>query len=83
LPIRSFLQHRPSLSPLVFLNPQRKMPVFTEHSTSSRDLRVARSFAPPLPRLTPKFEPSGAEEKYEVVIAGVSRVQKLYHSING
>lgn len=48
------------------------MPVFTEYSTKSRDLRVLPSFATPLPRLTPKFEPQGPEEKYEVVIAGVS-----------
>lgn len=49
------------------------MPVFTEYSTSSRDLRVLPSFASPLPRLTSKFEPEdGVEEKYEVVIAGVS-----------
>jgi len=48
------------------------MPVFTEHGTSSRDLRVLPSFAAPLPRLTPKFEAEGSEEKYEVVIAGVS-----------
>lgn len=46
------------------------MPVFTEYSTASRDLRVLPSFAPPVPRLTPKFEPKGPEEKYEVVIAG-------------
>jgi phenol 2-monooxygenase len=47
------------------------MPVFTEFSSSSRDLRVLPSFAPPVPRLSPKFEPAGGEEKYEVVIAGV------------
>ncbi|KAG4421451.1 hypothetical protein IFR04_005401 [Cadophora malorum] len=46
------------------------MPVFTEYSTSSRDLRVLPSFASPLPRLTPSFEPVGSEEKYEVLIAG-------------
>ncbi|PMD54150.1 phenol monooxygenase [Hyaloscypha bicolor E] len=46
------------------------MPVFTEYSQSSRDLRVLPSFATPLPRLSPKFEPAGPEEKYEVVIAG-------------
>ncbi|KAL5331942.1 hypothetical protein ACEPPN_001482 [Leptodophora sp. 'Broadleaf-Isolate-01'] len=46
------------------------MPVFTEYSTSSRDLRVLPSFAPPLPRLTPSFDPIGNEEKYEVLIAG-------------
>ena len=48
------------------------MPVFTEYSTSSRDLRVLPSFASPLPRLTPSFEPVCSEEKYEVLIAGVS-----------
>jgi phenol 2-monooxygenase len=47
------------------------MPVFTEYSTSSRDLRVLPSFAPPVPRLSPKFKPEGSQEKYEVVIAGV------------
>jgi hypothetical protein len=47
------------------------MPVFTEYSTLSRDLRNLPSFAPPLPRLSSKFEPTGLEEKYEVVIAGV------------
>ncbi|KAL2065311.1 hypothetical protein VTL71DRAFT_2980 [Oculimacula yallundae] len=46
------------------------MPVFTEYSTSSRDLRVLPSYALPLPRLTPSFEPVGSEEKYEVLIAG-------------
>jgi len=46
------------------------MPVFTEYSTSSRDLRVLPSFAPPVPRLTPAFEPTGSVERYEVVIAG-------------
>jgi phenol 2-monooxygenase len=48
------------------------MPVFVDFSNSSRDLRVLPSFATPLPRLTPKFEAEGSEEKYEVVIAGVS-----------
>jgi phenol 2-monooxygenase len=48
------------------------MPVFTDFSHSSRDLRVLPSFATPLPRLSPKFEPAGPEEKYEVVIAGVN-----------
>lgn len=48
------------------------MPVFTEYSTSSRDLRVLPSFAPPLPRLSPLFFSNSDEEKYEVVIAGVS-----------
>ncbi|KAL2871463.1 putative phenol monooxygenase [Aspergillus lucknowensis] len=53
------------------------MPVFTESSASSRELRVLPSFAPPLPRLSPAFpnhnttdpnEP--AQAKYEVVIVG-------------
>ena len=47
------------------------MPVFTEYSTSSHDLRVLPSFAPPVPRLSPKFEQAGARERYELVIAGV------------
>ncbi|KAE9370736.1 putative phenol monooxygenase [Stipitochalara longipes BDJ] len=46
------------------------MPVFVDYSTSSRDLRVLPSFATPLPRITPKFEANGSEEKYEVVVAG-------------
>ncbi|BDD61660.1 hypothetical protein MAP00_006698 [Monascus purpureus] len=48
------------------------MPVFTEFSSSSRELRVLPSFAPPLPRLSPKFtQPSTSNgEKYEVVIVG-------------
>ncbi|GFG10653.1 uncharacterized transporter C1529.01 [Aspergillus lentulus] len=46
------------------------MPVFTEYAASSRELRVLPSFAPPLPRLSPRFtRPEGAE-KYEVVIVG-------------
>ena len=54
---------------------------------SPRDPRVLPSFAPPLPRLTPKFEPSagassfgGGEEseKYEVVIAGVSVWEHMF-----
>lgn len=48
------------------------MPVFTEYSTSSRELRVLPSFAPPLPRRTAEFKPGGDGEKYEVVISGVS-----------
>ncbi|KAL4917710.1 FAD binding domain-containing protein [Aspergillus aurantiobrunneus] len=50
------------------------MPVFTEFSASSRELRVLPSFAPPLPRLSPAFTkpPSqqASQEKYEVVIVG-------------
>ncbi|OJJ79210.1 uncharacterized protein ASPGLDRAFT_70227 [Aspergillus glaucus CBS 516.65] len=47
------------------------MPVFTEFSSESRDLRVLPSFAPPLPRLSPPFRPNGdGSEKYEVVVVG-------------
>ncbi|KAJ5947865.1 hypothetical protein N7466_000880 [Penicillium verhagenii] len=48
------------------------MPVFTECASSSRDLRVLPSFAPPLPRLVPQFAPENSpeEEKYEVLIVG-------------
>ncbi|KAL4889516.1 FAD binding domain-containing protein [Aspergillus ambiguus] len=47
------------------------MPVFTEFSSKSRDLRVLPSFAPPLPRLSPPFRASGdGPEKYEVVVVG-------------
>jgi hypothetical protein len=45
------------------------MPVFTEFSAASRELRVLPSFAPPLPRLTPRIA-TGNEEKFEVVIVG-------------
>ncbi|KAJ5825360.1 hypothetical protein N7474_002498 [Penicillium riverlandense] len=45
------------------------MPVFTEYSAASRELRVLPSFAPPLPRLTPRIA-AGNEEKFEVVIVG-------------
>jgi phenol 2-monooxygenase (NADPH) len=49
------------------------MPVFTEYAASSRELRVLPSFAPPLPRLSSSFEPNQElEDKYEVVIVGVS-----------
>lgn len=50
------------------------MPVFTERSSSSRNLRVLPSFAPPLPRLSPAFTPTPSvdhvSEKYEVVVVG-------------
>ncbi|KAJ9367457.1 hypothetical protein DTO282E5_7830 [Paecilomyces variotii] len=46
------------------------MPLFTEYSFSSRELRVLPSFAPPLPRLSPKPASKGQQEKYEVVISG-------------
>ncbi|KAJ5123080.1 hypothetical protein N7448_009177 [Penicillium atrosanguineum] len=45
------------------------MPVFTEHSAASRELRVLPSFAPPLPRLAPQLA-ENTTEKYEVVIVG-------------
>lgn len=44
------------------------MPVFTEYASSSRDLRVLPSFAPPLPRLSPT--PACDGDKCEVVIVG-------------
>ncbi|KAJ6003004.1 hypothetical protein N7451_005551 [Penicillium sp. IBT 35674x] len=46
------------------------MPVFTEYSSASRELRVLPSFAPPLPRLTPPVPLDSKIEKYEVVIVG-------------
>lgn len=46
------------------------MPVFTEYAAASRELRVLPSFAPPLPRLSPKPQPDGKTERYEVVIVG-------------
>lgn len=53
------------------------MPVFTEHSSSSRDLRVLPSFAPPLPRLAPPFERNDKnEDKYEALVVGVCNLQQ-------
>ncbi|XHF96635.1 hypothetical protein AWENTII_000258 [Aspergillus wentii] len=46
------------------------MPVFTEYASSSRELRVLPSFAPPLPRLTPPPSKDAQTEKYEVVVVG-------------
>ncbi|EPS28523.1 hypothetical protein PDE_03469 [Penicillium oxalicum 114-2] len=46
------------------------MPVFTEHSAAARDLRVLPSFAAPLPRLAPNFQPESTDEQYEVVVVG-------------
>ncbi|KAJ5919149.1 hypothetical protein N7466_010092 [Penicillium verhagenii] len=46
------------------------MPVFTEYSAASRELRVLPSFAPPLPRLAPPLPQDSKNEKYEVVIVG-------------
>ncbi|OJJ70025.1 hypothetical protein ASPBRDRAFT_76652 [Aspergillus brasiliensis CBS 101740] len=46
------------------------MPVFTEFSASSRELRVLPSFAPPLPRLSPNDPRDGVPERYEVVVVG-------------
>lgn len=52
------------------------MPVFQETAHSSRDLRVRRSRARPLPRLSmqPEISQSNGhdgDEKYEVVVIGV------------
>lgn len=46
------------------------MPVFAEYAAASRELRVLPSFAPPLPRLTPKMSKDGKTEKYEVIVVG-------------
>ncbi|RAH48816.1 uncharacterized protein BO95DRAFT_355966 [Aspergillus brunneoviolaceus CBS 621.78] len=48
------------------------MPLFTEHASSWRDLRVLPSLAPPLPRLAPAFVSSTESEveRYEVLIVG-------------
>ncbi|KAK2743364.1 hypothetical protein FQN55_007299 [Onygenales sp. PD_40] len=55
------------------------MPVSSEYTAESRDLRVLPLFAPPLPRLTPSFKPRENQqehaevekvEKFEVIIAG-------------
>lgn len=56
------------------------MPVFTETSSSWRDLRILPSFAPPLPRLTPPLVRNAAEEaeRYEVVVIGVSKKMRMY-----
>ena len=53
-----------------------KMPVFQETAHASRDLRVRRSRARPLPRLSGQPEISwnngqDGDEKYEVVVIGV------------
>lgn len=52
------------------------MPVFQETAHSSRDLRVKRSRARPLPRLseqpnTTRNNGQDSDEKYEVVVIGV------------
>lgn len=56
------------------------MPVFTETSSSWRDLRILPSCAPPLPRLTPPLVRNGADEaeRYEVVVIGVSQKLRVY-----
>lgn len=56
------------------------MPVFTETSSSWRDLRILPSFAPPLPRLTPPLVRNVVEEaeRYEVVVIGVSQKLRMY-----
>jgi hypothetical protein len=51
------------------------MPVYAEYATPCRDLRVLPSFAPALPRLSPKLQQTTEKEeqvkRYEVVISGV------------
>lgn len=47
------------------------MPVDFERTFESRKLRERASLVPPLPRLTPEFEPEGDEERYEVLVVGV------------
>lgn len=54
------------------------MPVFTEHTSASRELRVLPSFAPPLPHLTPTIPPSNTE-RYEVVIIGAGPAGLMMH----
>lgn len=47
------------------------MPLFSEHASSGRDIRALPSFAPPLPRLSPKFAPiDDGVKRYEVIIVG-------------
>lgn len=53
------------------------MPVDYDCAFASRALRDRPSFVPPLPRLTPKFEPQGDEEKYEVLVVGVRFGQNI------
>jgi hypothetical protein len=61
------------------------MPVFQETAHASRDLRVRRSRARPLPRLSaqPEINRNNGQddnEKYEVVVIGV-RVNKFNSSM--
>lgn len=58
-----------SIKPLRAALSRANMPVFTEFAAASRELRVLPSFAPPLPRLTPRL-PEQTIENYEVVIVG-------------
>lgn len=53
------------------------MPVDYDYSFASRELRDRTSLVPPLPRLTPKSEPHGDEEKYEVLVVGVCLGQNI------
>ncbi|KAE8351577.1 FAD binding domain-containing protein [Aspergillus coremiiformis] len=55
------------------------MPVFTEYSAASRELRVLPSFAPPLPCLSPQFTRDDQTEKYEVVIIGAGPAGLMLH----
>lgn len=52
------------------------MSIDFEHTFALHELRDRPSFVPPLPRLTPKFEPYGKEDtRYEVVVVGVRRAK--------
>ncbi|KAE8146764.1 FAD binding domain-containing protein [Aspergillus avenaceus] len=55
------------------------MPVFTEYSAASRELRVLPSFAPPLPRLSPPFTRDKHTERYEVVVVGAGPAGLMLH----
>lgn len=53
------------------------MPVFVDEATAARDRRVLPSYAPRLPRISSESTAvvngdAGADEKYEVVVVGVS-----------
>ncbi len=51
------------------------MPVFQENAHAARDLRILPSRALPLPRRTPRPQKQAAgDEKYEVVVIGVSNL---------
>lgn len=64
------------------------MPVFTEESTASRDLRVLPRYAPPLPGLDTTDRTNGTSlgdgedgvEKYDVVVVGVCFYVLIYRA---